>query len=115
MEQKRITRTTMPGVLRKQGEMYYIRVPKEVVERMALSKDEHIDIVIELPTRESRSFQLIPIQHEVIDILLFQSVFHAIAAHFRLAQQVMLVTLVNLNDVHLFQNDRVLHPLLIRE
>ena len=61
MEQKRITRTTMPGVLRKQGEMYYVRVPKEVVERMALSKDEHIDIVIELPVREPRLLRLIPV------------------------------------------------------
>ena len=46
---ERVLRTQFPGKISITGRMTYVRIPKEVLDRMQLEKGDYIDITIELP------------------------------------------------------------------
>ena len=48
----RIARTTFPGKVAAMGRTIYIRIPKEVIDRMALEPGQELDVTLELPVYE---------------------------------------------------------------
>ena len=49
----RIVKTTFPGKVAAMGRTVYIRIPKEVIDRMSLKAGEELDVTLELPSYES--------------------------------------------------------------
>ena len=48
----RISKTTFPGKVAVMGRTVYIRLPKEVIDRMSLNPGDELDVTLELPTYE---------------------------------------------------------------
>lgn len=48
----RISKTIFPGKVAIMGRTVYIRIPKEVIDRMSLKPGEELDVTLELPSYE---------------------------------------------------------------
>ena len=51
----RIVKTTFPGKVATMGRTVYVRIPKEVIDRMYLRPGEELDVTLELPSYESNA------------------------------------------------------------